>query len=43
MKNNGIIETTFVEDDAAKALNSSRAEAEQILQNEDKMEHFLQI
>lgn len=42
MENDKIIETTFVERDVEEALKRGHAEAEEILQNADKMELFLQ-
>lgn len=39
---NNIIETTFLEDDVAEVLKKGQVEAEGLLQDEDKMERFLQ-
>ena len=42
MKNNDIIETTFLEEKIEAALNNGRGEAEKLLQDQDRMERFLQ-
>lgn len=42
MENNEIIETTFVEEKVEAALEKGKGEAVQLLQDQDKMERFLQ-
>lgn len=42
VKNNDIIETTFLEEKAEEALRSGNSKAEKLLQDPDKMERFLQ-
>ena len=42
MQDNTVFETSFVEEKASVALENGFQEAEQLLQNEDKLERFLQ-